>query len=76
MFENWLEYRDYLLETIIESDIKPRFVKAFKKYDGKYVGTESETSLMKCCVNSMLCNDYYLTKLDNFRITTDYYRKR
>ena len=35
MFSSWQEYRDYLLETIVRKDLKPKFEKLFRGQDGE-----------------------------------------
>lgn len=65
MFESWTEYRDYLLENLIENpEWKKRFRKAFKSMDETLEGAP-ERNLRCIQISSILTNDWEFTKLKN-----------
>ncbi len=67
MFESWLEYRDYLLKHLItDDDVKAKMQRRFALADEKLVGTEFEVDLYKEEILTILINDHYFTKLNNF----------
>tara|TARA_R110000803_G_scaffold39600_1_gene85432 strand:+ start:4203 stop:5366 length:1164 start_codon:yes stop_codon:yes gene_type:complete len=66
MFESWSDYRDHLLENLIKEEIKPFFIKKFKKYDKAFHQTPIYIKAMKICVKALLINDYHSTTMDNF----------
>ena len=66
MFESWVEYRDYLLENLIEDEAwKKRFRTAFAHQD-KGLGEELIVQRGKAHVNAILSNDWEGIKLRNF----------
>ena len=65
MFGSWREYRDYLLEHLIDEEHKPRFRDKFRKLDELTRGTSVEETLLKAEVNSIVVNDIEFTKLDD-----------
>lgn len=76
MFESWKEYRDYLLEALIDDpEIKERFTRQFAAYDRNYVD-EIQEKLGKVQVQCILTNDYHGTKLDTWRAGNGKYSKR
>ncbi len=74
MFSSWKEYRDYLLENLLDNDpdpvraknFKERFRKRFAEDDALY-GHIAGDSLTKVQIASILTNDWEFTKLNNFR---------
>ena len=67
MFSGWVEYRDYLLENLVQlPKAKEVFRKAFDRLDKRYAGMSDIVGLYKVEITSMLANDYYLTKLENW----------
>ena len=67
MFESWLEYRDFLLDRLIESEeSKSAFRKHFKRFDRDYVHEAIRTDLAKATIQAILKNDWHSTTLDNF----------
>jgi predicted phosphoadenosine phosphosulfate sulfurtransferase len=67
MFDSWREYRDYLLENLItDAEIREKMKKRFILADEKLVGTEFETDLYKEEILTILINDHFFTKLNNF----------
>lgn len=69
MFKDWVEYRDYLLEHLI---LDPKCKEDFRKY---FISLESRYSrsvgpnMYKAHINSILCNDYDMTKLKNWEVS-------
>ena len=67
MFADWKEYRDYLVDTLIQSDdqkekYRMKFAWMDDKYDGMYLPEERHHAE----INTLLTNDYHFTKLNNF----------
>jgi hypothetical protein len=66
MFSSWTEYRDYLLEHLIEDPkVKTDFAKFFESIERRYSRSVGE-DLYKTQINSILCNDVEMTKLRNW----------
>ena len=66
MFNTWVEYRDYLLEHLIEDPkVKEDFAKFFESIERRYSRSVGE-DLWKTEINSILCNDVEMTKLRNW----------
>jgi predicted phosphoadenosine phosphosulfate sulfurtransferase len=66
MFSTWTEYRDYLLENLIEDPkVKTDFAKFFESIERRYSRSVGE-DLYKTQINSILCNDVEMTKLRNW----------
>jgi predicted phosphoadenosine phosphosulfate sulfurtransferase len=66
MFQDWKEYRDFLLEKLINNDSwKQNFKKTFAKHDVIY-GAQMGEKLWKEHINSILTNDWELIKIGNF----------
>lgn len=72
MFKDWKEYRDYLLEHLIQ-DVDDRliFEAAFDLHDRAYEGVLGE-SLYKLHTTAIICQDLELTKLRNFDMSVGY----
>jgi hypothetical protein len=69
MFSSWEEYRDYLLEKLITiDDLRGKLAKKFISCDKKLEGTKFETDLYKMEITTIIINDYYFTKLNNFMV--------
>lgn len=67
MFKDWKEYRDYLLENLVESEhTKEKFRKKFEELDERYLGMEKIETLYKTEISAILANDHYFTKITNF----------
>ena len=67
-FENWLEYREYLLANLVEEDDKRAlFRRWFNRptSDGRYFATVYETIYLKACVRAIILNDYHSVTLKN-----------
>ena len=68
MFESWLEYRDYLVENLIQDPDKRKiFRRIFKRasYDGLFLGTQIEDRWLRACVRALVVNDYHGTTIHN-----------
>jgi len=61
MFKNWREYRDYLLEKLIEDKFKSKF----KSMDAVYEQYEHSENIYKKQTESILTNDWYFVMLRN-----------
>ena len=69
MFKNWVEYRDYLLEHLFaQDDHKKTFRDYFKSLETRYSRSIESGKLYQTQINSILCNDYDLTKLRNWEV--------
>lgn len=68
MFRTWIEYRDYLIEKLIDPELQGEFRKTFAAYDKRYAGMTDDglTRLAKVQVTCVLANDFHFTKLENF----------
>ncbi len=66
MFSGWREYRDHLLDKLIEDeDWKERFKKNFARMELDLAG-HNEKGMYKCQARAVLCNDWEGVKMDNF----------
>ena len=66
MFSTWVEYRDYLLENLIQDPkVKADFAKFFLSLETRYSRSVGK-DLWKAQINSILCNDVDMTKLKNW----------
>lgn len=69
MFRDWGEYRDFLLDKLIENkDWRRRFRERFAREEKKW-GHHKElaTRMRKTHVGALLTNDFEFTKMENFR---------
>ena len=67
MFRDWLEYRDYLTEHLIQDEkFKERLKKKWGEMDVRYDGMKHIKDLHKAQINTILANDVDLAKLKNF----------
>jgi hypothetical protein len=70
MFNNWVEYRDYLVDNLV---LDPQNQENFKKYfaslETRYSRSIESGHLYKAQINSVLCNDYDMTKLKNWEVS-------
>lgn len=77
MFSSWAEYRDYLLEKLIDNaEWKNGFRKIFDKQEKLYDDTEHQKAMYKAHINSILTNDWEHIKLVNFERRPDVYGTR
>lgn len=73
MFGSWREYRDYLLDKLIENpDWKAGFEKIFARQEGLYAD-EIGDQLYKVHCNSIVTNDWEHVKLKNFEAAPNIY---
>jgi predicted phosphoadenosine phosphosulfate sulfurtransferase len=66
MFTSWKEYRDYLLEKMVSGSHRTSMRRRFLRMDVRYESMRSKRLLYRAQITSILVNDYYMTKLDNF----------
>jgi predicted phosphoadenosine phosphosulfate sulfurtransferase len=67
MFGSWPEYRDYLVDKLIEkSEWRDGFRKRFAKFDAMFGDTDLALKMHKLMVNSVLTNDWEGIKLHNW----------
>lgn len=75
MFKSWYEYRDYLVDKLIEDPEKRAyFHQTFKSHDERYL-EEVHPQLLKCEISAVLTNDYHGTKLSLFHANYGSYSK-
>jgi hypothetical protein len=68
MFSGWREYRDFLLEKMIEDPKnKATFAKQFKSDDGRFGGSPVEQKMYRMHISAILCNDWHDAKRGSFR---------
>lgn len=63
MFSSWLEYRDYLAENLLVGDSKKLILAKFAFLDARY---EGDNKYYGVCINTILANDYFFTKMSMF----------
>ncbi len=72
MFESWMEYRDYLLDHLIEKgDPWKAFHRKFLSYDRIYVHDAIRDAYARACITAILKNDWHLTTLENWHYSPD-----
>ena len=72
MFQSWREYRDYLLDNLIDApEVRERFRDQFDRWDKVFRIEEPkvELDLMKHCIAALLVNDYEGTKHECYMST-------
>jgi len=68
MFENWRDYRDYLLEHLIpDPAYRQRFARKFEQMEEIYRHVIPMDRLYREHIQTIVTNDYHFTKLGNFR---------
>lgn len=76
MFKSWKEYRDYLVDKLIENpDHNARFKKQFLADEDRYEDETIKQKLYKVHVSALLVNDYEGTKIGVFRVNHCAYSK-
>jgi predicted phosphoadenosine phosphosulfate sulfurtransferase len=76
MFADWKEYRDFLLENLIQDEAEQmKFRKAFEQQEAIYEPYLA-TKMFKVHVQTILANDTWHTKLKNFDRGKDCYEIR
>lgn len=74
MFSGWREYRDFLLEKLIDNpEWKANFLRRFAKAESDYQGKLGD-ALYRAQVQSILTNDWEGIKLENFDHTIQHRR--
>ena len=77
MFMSWTEYRNYLVDNLIQEDkLRLKFSTRFKKMDDIYLGEVSEEQMCKVQINSILAHDEDMVKLDNWERAPQNYNIR
>lgn len=72
-FNNWPEFRDYLVEHLIEPEEKREIYRAkFREMDSFFDRLRDKTPLHKVQVRSILVGDWEFTKLHNLQHTPKY----
>jgi predicted phosphoadenosine phosphosulfate sulfurtransferase len=71
MFKDWKEYREYLLKHLTKEEHHAKFRKIFNKHESLWCGTPHEEKMFKAHVSSVVANDYFGTKLENFASRRD-----
>jgi predicted phosphoadenosine phosphosulfate sulfurtransferase len=69
MFEDWEEYRDFLLEKLItDAEHKKKFISLFNSTRAKTCKTCKPLYEKFCrtCITAILKNDYHMTVINNF----------
>lgn len=75
MFASWKEYRDHLLETLIDNpEIKEKLQGQFNQTEDRYIEAVHK-ELFKVHIDMILTNDYHGTKLALFTSSNAYFRK-
>ena len=66
MFDDWRDYRDYLVDNLITDEYRPRFIKKFADMDQKFKHMDKVEEMYKEQVFSVLSNDWEFVKIANF----------
>lgn len=66
MFRDWKEYRDHLLENLVDPEKRPIFRKKFEQMERMMV-PEIHRKMIAAEIAAILVNDWHGTKLDNFK---------
>jgi predicted phosphoadenosine phosphosulfate sulfurtransferase len=73
MFLNWQEYRDHLLDNLVEEEFRPHFIKQFQRmkvyedYDNRMY-----KKTMKVQINAILTNDWEGVKVNDALLKLEY----
>jgi len=66
MFNDWREYRDHLLETLVtDPEVRERMRDQIHRQDDLYV-EEAQRDLIKAEIKAIVTNDYFMEKLSGF----------
>ena len=77
MFKDWAEYRDYLLDKLIDNpDWHASFRKEFDRQEAIYGDTEHGPEMRRNQINSILTNDWEHIKLANWERRPQIYNVR
>lgn len=74
MFKDWKEYRDYLLENIIQDEFKGIFKRRFDQMDKHLensidINNNDYEKMYRVQIGMIITNDYMGTKQNNNRVT-------
>jgi hypothetical protein len=78
MFTSWREYRDHLLEDLIEVEsVRKRFRHKFVLWDKRFRIEDPaiDLALVKAEITSILVNDFEWTKVNNFAAANPSYAR-
>lgn len=67
MFNNWKEYRDFLLEKLIEPKYQKNFKSWFISQDNEFDVLSNYDTIIRGQINALLCNDFECTKLKDIQ---------
>lgn len=73
MFKSWTEYRDYLIENLLDPEWQDRFHKHYINMDKLYRPFMSEEKLCKLQISSVLTNDWEFLKIRNPQVPKERY---
>lgn len=65
MFKNWMDYRDYLFETLVPEEKKPILAKVLAKLN-KFMGTDKEVDAIRVQIGSILICDMVGVHVERF----------
>ena len=74
MFKDWCEYRDFLIEKLVDEDVggikwKTNLQHRAAKWDALFERSpQDKQRAAEAIVQSIICNDYTMTKVENFRV--------
>ncbi|MDR2170571.1 MAG: phosphoadenosine phosphosulfate reductase family protein [Planctomycetaceae bacterium] len=68
MFSSWVEYKDYLIDNLVEPQDREAMRKTCAKLD-RYYGTEAELDAIKTQIKSVILVDVWGVKVDMFHAT-------
>ena len=67
MFSDWKEYRDYLVDNLIQTEERRDiFRKKYRDMDKKFEGMDRANEMYHAQILSILANDWHFTKVNNF----------
>jgi predicted phosphoadenosine phosphosulfate sulfurtransferase len=70
MFQDWCDYRDFLIEKLVDNDPKwkARLIAQSGRLDELFASDPpAKQQAARAVVQSILCNDYTGTKIDNYK---------
>ena len=73
MFSSWKEYRDYLVEKLVDDEHKPEIKKILASYDFRFAVKDEDTKekIHKREAQAVIANNYLGNKLDGIRLNYD-----
>ena len=66
MFENWEEYRNYLIFKLIPEEDQLRYIKKALSLDEKYAIIGEESGYWRVWIQTLYANDKFFTKFEHF----------